>query len=62
LLEGILISILPFGGLFGSLLAKPINKILTRIGSMHLTMGVLVGALIIVQIPTPATLLSGRFL
>ena len=62
LLLGILIAILPFGGLFGSLLAKLFIKTVTRIKGMHYAMLLLIFSLIIVNITMPIYLLAGRFM
>lgn len=62
LLQGLLIAIMPFGGLFGSLLAKSFLHDITRIKGMHITLPGLIISIIIVQITTPVTLFLGRFL
>jgi predicted MFS family arabinose efflux permease len=62
LLQGLLIAIMPFGGLFGSLLAKSCLRQITRIRGMHIALPVLVLSILIVQVTTPATLFLGRFL
>jgi MFS family permease len=62
LLQGLLIAIMPFGGLFGSLLAKSFLTQVTRLRGMHLALPVLLLSIAIVQITTPATLFIGRFL
>lgn len=62
LLQGLLIAIMPFGGLFGSLIAKSFLKSITRLRGMHLALPVLVLSILIVQITTPTTLFVGRFL
>lgn len=62
LLQGLLIAIMPFGGLFGSLLAKTLITHITRLAGMHLALPVLVISILIVQITTPMTLFIGRFL
>jgi predicted MFS family arabinose efflux permease len=62
LLQGLLIAIMPFGGLFGSLLAKTYLKSITRLMGMHIALPVLAISIFIVQITTPVTLFVGRFL
>jgi SP family galactose:H+ symporter-like MFS transporter len=62
LLQGLLIAIMPFGGLFGSLIAKSFLKHITRLAGMHLALPFLVLSIFIVQITTPTTLFVGRFL
>lgn len=62
LLQGLLIGVMPFGGLFGSLLAKSFLQSITRLRGMHLALPVLVLSILIVQITTPVTLFLGRFL
>lgn len=62
LLQGLLIAIMPFGGLFGSLLAKSFLRHITRIKGMHITLPVLILSILFVQITTPVTLFLGRFL
>lgn len=62
LLQGLLIAIMPFGGLFGSLIAKSMLKSITRLKGMHMTLPVLVISILIVQITTPLTLFVGRFI
>ena len=62
LLQGMLIGILPFGGLFGSLIARLFLKSISRIKGMHCAFLLLVISLIIVQITTPLSLLIGRFM
>lgn len=62
LLQGLLIAIMPFGGLFGSLLAKSFLRQITRIKGMHIALPILILSILIVQITTPVTLFLGRFL
>jgi SP family galactose:H+ symporter-like MFS transporter len=62
LLQGMLIAVMPFGGLFGSLLAKTCISLITRLRGMHATLPVLVLSILIVQVTTPVTLFLGRFL
>ena len=62
LLQGLLIAIMPLGGLFGSLLAKSLLTSVTRIFGMHAAFPLLLSSIIIVQITTPITLFVGRFM
>ncbi len=62
LLQGLLIAIMPFGGLFGSLLAKSFLRQITRLRGMHIALPILALSILIVQITSPATLFMGRFL
>jgi predicted MFS family arabinose efflux permease len=53
---------MPFGGLFGSLLAKSFLNSITRLSGMHAALPLLVLSILIVQITTPLTLFLGRFI
>jgi len=62
LLQGLLIAIMPFGGLFGSLAAKLWIKSITRRQGMNLALPFLITSITLVQFTTAATLFIGRFL
>lgn len=62
MLQGLLIAIMPFGGLFGSLLCTVLLKKITRLQGMHLMVPLLALSVLLVEITTPLTLFVGRFL
>lgn len=62
LLQGLLIAIMPFGALFGSLVAKTYLDQITRLRGIHATLPVLCLSILIVQIGNPITLFVGRFM
>lgn len=62
LLQGLLIAIMPFGALFGSLVAKTCLDQITRLRGIHAALPVLCVSILIVQISNPITLFVGRFM
>lgn len=62
LLQGLLIAIMPFGALFGSLVAKTYLDLITRLTGIHATLPVLCLSILIVQIGNPIALFVGRFM
>jgi predicted MFS family arabinose efflux permease len=61
LLQGLLIGIMPFGGLFGSLTANYFTKKVTRRTGMNFMLPILILSIVLVQITKPLTLFLGRF-
>jgi predicted MFS family arabinose efflux permease len=61
-LQGLLVAILPLGGLLGSLISKKSITAVTRRNGMHLVLPVLAFAILLVQITTSTMLFIGRFL
>jgi hypothetical protein len=53
---------MPFGGLFGSLIAKLLIKSITRRQGMNLALPFLLLSICLVQFTTAATLFVGRFM
>ena len=62
LLQGLLIGIMPFGALFGSLIARACLDQITRLRGIHAALPVLCLSILIVQISNPITLFVGRFM
>lgn len=62
LLQGLLIAIMPFGALFGSLVAKAYLGRITRLRGIHAVLPVLCVSILIVQVGNPITLFVGRFM
>lgn len=62
LLQGILIAIMPFGALFGSLTAKTFLNQITRLRGIHTILPILCISILVVQIGNPITLFVGRFM
>lgn len=62
ILQGLLIGIMPFGAIFGSIVAFFLNTRVKRITGLHLSTAIIIIAIGIVQITSPIALFLGRFM